>query len=55
MLEINSLNIYIALAINGLATGVGVTLGSYLTTHGLINKFEKIIRKLKLKNGKIRK
>lgn len=39
--------VYIALAINGLFTGLGSALGSYLATKHLIKGLEKLTKKIK--------
>ena len=51
-LGISKLDVYIALAINGLATGIGSAIGTYLATTHLIGGTKKIIDKIRRKNEK---
>jgi len=46
-LGISKLDVYIALAINGLATGIGSAVGTYLATTHLIGGTKKIINKIR--------
>jgi len=45
--------VYLALALNGLFSGLGSALGSYLATKGLIEKTKQLFDKLK--RGKLPK
>ena len=42
-------NIYLALAINGLFTGLGVSLGTHIAQQHIISKGRKIVKKIKKK------
>lgn len=43
-------NLYFALALNGLFTGLGSALGSYLATKGIIERITKLTERIKGKN-----
>lgn len=44
---ISSFNIYLALALNGLATGLGSAIGTYLAQKHLIEGSKKLLSKIK--------
>jgi len=57
MLEgITSTQVYIAIIVNGVCTGIGVAIGTYLANRFIIKKMERISNTLKkLKKNKLNK
>jgi len=53
MIEISKIDVFIGLAINGVFTGLGTAIGSYLATRHITNKVDIFLDKIKkLKGGK---
>jgi hypothetical protein len=50
MLEnLSALDVYFVLAINGIFTGIGVAVGTYIAQRHIIDKSQKIADKIKVK------
>lgn len=45
--DFSTLNIYAALAVNGIFTGLGTAIGSYLATKHILKKTERLVRKIR--------
>ena len=45
--NLSSFNVYLALALNGIFTGLGVAIGSYLANKHIIERGQKIVKKIK--------
>ena len=50
VIDINKWEVYYGLAINGLFTGIGATIGTYLAQNHVINKTKKLFKKKESEN-----
>lgn len=48
-IDLNGWNVYIAIIINGIFTGLGVALGTYFANNHIVKKTELLIKKIKNK------
>lgn len=46
-IEISTLNVLIGLAVNGIFTGLGAAIGTWVAQKGVIDRFSKIKNKIK--------
>lgn len=46
MMILDNFNVYWTIAINGIFTGLGVSLGSYFAQSHIINRSKKIVKKI---------